>query len=165
MTSYERNQWNNEACLWLKKHVQTFSKKFPFLIMWEWQIPYLCVCHVIGCRWKSFCYYWLGWKELRWRYRRRIFNTRFAVSCPCRIQFRPSVLLATAISTMSQGKRILCKAARPIVGTTSPPIQYTPFDIRRSKAAEMWSWPVALFLFCAGLHLHSPVCLYVLCSK
>jgi hypothetical protein len=117
-----------------KKHVQTFSQKFRF---WSCEydkcLPYLCICHVIGCRLKSFCYYWLGHKESRWRYRRRIFKIRIAVSCPCRIQLRPSVLLAIESSTMSQGKRILCKAARPIVGTTSPPIRYTPLDIRRRQ--------------------------------
>jgi hypothetical protein len=134
---------NNEACRWLKNRSKHFLRSFVFDHVW--QIPYLCVCHVIWCRWKSFCYYWLGYKESRWRYRRRIFEIRIAVSCPCRIQLRPSVLLVTESSTMSQGKRILCKAARPIVGTTSPPTQYTPLDIRRGKETGMWNWLVAWF--------------------
>jgi len=38
MTSYERDQWNKEAGLWLKKRSPNFSRKLRFLIMWVWQI-------------------------------------------------------------------------------------------------------------------------------
>jgi len=48
MTSYERDQWNKEACLWLKKKKSKhFLRSFVFWSCeYDKYVPYLCICHV-----------------------------------------------------------------------------------------------------------------------